>query len=46
MENENRRELKNFNSLENQKFKIKSMIAADEINLACFQVIYETKKLG
>lgn len=46
MENENRKELKNFNSLENQKFKTKSMIAAAKINSGVFQVIYKTKKLG
>lgn len=46
MENGNRRELKNFNSLENKEFKTKSMIAADAINSSVFQVISETKKLG
>jgi hypothetical protein len=46
IENENRRELKKFNGIENKKFKTKSIIAVDEMNLALVQVIYENKKLG
>ncbi|MGP0128087.1 MAG: hypothetical protein ACTMUB_02115 [cyanobacterium endosymbiont of Rhopalodia musculus] len=46
MENENKRELKKFNALENKKFQAKSMRVADGINSEVFQVVYENKKMS
>ncbi len=46
MESQNRKELKKSNSLENKKFKEKSMAVVDGINSTVFQVVYENKKFG